>query len=148
MIVFYKPENTIRGPAYNPRFQVLATIVTVGLATCGTAIAIRFPLAEYGIAVKALLVGAALMLIVSLYWFLRASVTIDDDGITQTGLSDRHVEWRDVRSVRMFAIPYAAWLFPPRLMVRTGNSFSTFNGGTRELLDEFARISSAFQIRK
>jgi hypothetical protein len=32
--------------------------------------------------------------------------------------------------------------------VRTGNSFSTFNGGTRELLVEFAKISRAFQLRK
>jgi hypothetical protein len=148
MIVFYKPENTIRGPAYNPRFQFIATIVTIGLVIHGTAIALRFPLMEYGIGIRAVLVGAAVMLIVSLYWFLRASVTIDDDGITQTGLVNRHVEWRDVRSARMFGIPYTTWLFPPRLVVRTGNSFSTFNGGTRELLVEFAKISRAFQLRK
>jgi hypothetical protein len=148
MIVFYKPENTIRGPAYNPCFQFIATIVTIGLVIYGTAIALRFPLMEYGIGIRAVLVGAAVMLIVSLYWFLRASVTIDDDGITQTGLLNRHVEWRDVRSARMLGIPYTTWLFPPRLVVRTGNSFSTFNGGTRELLVEFAKISRAFQLRK
>ncbi len=148
MIVFYKPEETVSGPAYSPRFQVLATIVTVGLAAYGTVIGMRFPLMEYGIGVKALLLGAVLMLVVSFYWFMRSTVTIDEDGITQTWLYNRHVEWRDVRSAKMIGIPYASWLFPPRLVVRTGTSFSTFNGGTQELLVEFAKISLAFQFKK
>jgi hypothetical protein len=34
------------------------------------------------------------------------------------------------------------------MVVRTGNSFTTFNGGSRELLIEFAKISLAFQMKK
>jgi hypothetical protein len=45
----------------------------------------------------------------------------------------------------MLGIPYMSWIFPPRLVVRTGNSFMTFNGGTQALLIEFAKIALAYQ---
>jgi hypothetical protein len=145
---FYKPERTVTGPAYSLWFKLMATVLSAGLAVYAANIALRYPLLQYGFGVKALLLCAALMLIVSQYWFLRSTVTIDDKGITQTWLYNRQVAWRDVRSVRMIGIPYAEALFPPRLVVRTGNSFCTFNGGSREVLLEFARISLAFQLKK
>jgi hypothetical protein len=145
---FYKPEKAVSGPAYSRWFKLVASVVALVLAGYGVAVALRFPLMQYGLGVKALLLGAALMLAISYYWFLRSTITIDDKGITQTWMVDRHVEWRDVRGAKMVGIPYAGWLFPPRLVVRTGNSFSTFNGGTRELLVEFAKISLAFQLRR
>src|SRR5207247_2642940 len=141
-------ENTVSGPAYSMWFKLLATIVSIGLALYAADIATRFPLLNYGFGVKAILLFAALMLVVSYYWFLRSTITIDDKGITQTWLYNRQVEWRDVRSAKMIGIPYAGWLFPPRLVVRTGNSFSTFNGGTQAVLVEFAKISLAFQVKK
>ncbi len=39
-------------------------------------------------------------------------------------------------------------MFPPRLVVRTGNAFATFNGGSRAVLIEFAKISLAYQMKK
>jgi len=32
--------------------------------------------------------------------------------------------------------------------VRTGTAFATFNGGTQDVLVEFARISLAFQLKR
>lgn len=145
---FYKPEKTVSGPSYNLWFKIMATVVSLALALYAIDITRRFPLLEYGFSVKALLFFAALMLVVSYYWFLRSTITIDDKGITQTWMYNRHVEWRDVRSAKMIGIPYASWIFPPRLVVRTGNSFATFNGGTQDILIEFAQISLAFQIHK
>jgi hypothetical protein len=145
---FYKPARSITGPAYNLWFKVLATIVTLMLAGYASNITMRFPVLQYGFGVKILLLGAALMLAISYYWFLRSTVTIDEHGITQTWLYNRHVEWRDVRSAKMIGIPYLSAVFPPRLVVRTGNSFTTFNGGSQELLVEFAKISLAFQMKK
>ncbi|MGV3654866.1 MAG: hypothetical protein ACO1N5_11670 [Noviherbaspirillum sp.] len=147
-IQFYQPEKAVTGPAYSRWFKFLASAVALVLAGYGVAIVLRFPLLQYGLGVKALLLGAGMMLVVSYYWFLRSTVTIDDKGITQTWMFNRHVAWRDMRGAKMVGIPYAGWLFPPRLVVRTGNSFTTFNGGTRELLTEFAKISLAFQLRK
>lgn len=147
-IEFYKPAHTVTGPAYGAWFKLLATAVTGGLALYGANIALRFPLLQYGFGVKALLLCSALMLAVSYYWFLRSTVTIDAGGITQTWLYNKRVEWRDVRGAKMIGIPYTGWLFPPRLVVRTGNSFTTFNGGSREVLIEFAKISLAFQMKR
>ena len=147
-INFYKPEKTVSGPAYNPWFKLLATMVSTGLGAYAASVAMRYPLLQYGFAVKLLLLAAALMLGISYFWFLRSTITIDDKGITQTWLYNRHVEWRDVRSAKMIGIPYAGWLFPPRLVVRTGVAFSTFNGGSQEVLIEFAKISLAYQMKK
>jgi hypothetical protein len=88
------------------------------------------------------------MLAVSYYWFLRAETTVDATGIRQTWMFDKQVEWREVRGAKMIGIPYASWLFPPRMVVRTGNSFTTFNGGSQAVLIEFAKISLAFQMKR
>lgn len=145
---FYKPEKIVTGPAYSMWFKAVATLVCSALAIYGAGIATRFPLLQYGFGIKAVLFCAATMLAVSYYWFLRSTTTVDDKGITQTWLYNKHVEWRDVRGAKMIGIPYAGWLFPPRLVVRTGNSFTTFNGGSQAVLIEFAKISLTFQMKR
>lgn len=141
----YQPAQAVSGPAYSTWFKLLATVVSVGLAAYGLSVALRFPMMQYGFGVKALLLCAAAMLGVSYYWFLRSQTTIDATGITQTWLYNRKVAWSEVRGVKMIGIPHAGWLFPPRLVVRTGSAIVTFNGGTRALLIEFAKISLAYQ---
>lgn len=144
----YKPERKVSGPAYSMWFKLMATVVTLALVIYGISIAARFPLLQYGSGVKLLLAGAAAMLAISYYWFLRSTITIDDKGIAQTWLYNKKVEWRDVKGAKMIGIPYMSWLFPPRLVVRNGNSFTTFNGGSREVLVEFAKIALAFQMKR
>ena len=141
----YLPERSVSGAAYGFGFKLLATVVTIVLAGYGISVALRFPLMQYGLGVKALLLGAAVMLAISYYWFLRSQITIDEHGITQTWMYNKKVAWRDVRGAKMIGIPYLSWLFPPRLVVRTGSAFTTFNGGSREVLTEFARIALAYQ---
>jgi len=145
---FYTPAGAVTGPAYGGGFKLVATLLTVVLLGYGASVALRFPLFSLGFGVKALLLGAAVMLLVSYYWFLRSRTTIDAAGIRQSWLIDKQVDWRDVRGAKMIGIPYCGWLFPPRMVVRTGNSFTTFNGGSRALLVEFAHISLAFQMKR
>jgi hypothetical protein len=145
---FYQPPVTVTGPAYGGGFKLVATLLTVVLLGYGASIALRFPLLSFGLGVKALLLGAGAMLLVSYYWFLRSRTTIDANGIRQSWVIDKRVDWRDVRGAKMIGIPYAGWLFPPRMVVRTGNAFTTFNGGSREVLVEFAKISLAFQMKR
>jgi hypothetical protein len=145
---FYQPAATVSGPSYGPGFKLVASVLTVVLAVYGASVVWRFPLLSFGFGVKALLAGAAAMLALSYYWFLRARTTIDAAGIRQTWLYDKQVLWSEVRGAKMIGIPYAGWLFPPRMIVRTGSSFTTFNGGSQEVLIEFARISLAFQMKK
>ncbi len=144
----YRPERTVSGPAYGNGFKVVATLLTIVLVVYAASVAVRFPLPQFGFGVKALLLGAAAMLAASQYWFLRATTTIDADGIRQTGMIDKRVRWDEVRGAKMIGIPYLSWLFPPRMIVRTGTAFATFNGGTQDVLVEFARISLAFQMKR
>ena len=145
---FYQPAGAVTGPAYGPGFKLIATVVCAVLAGYGIVVGLRYPLLQYGLAVQLLLLGAAVMLGISYYWFLRSVVVIDAHGIRQTWMFNREVEWRDVRSAKMIGIPFFTWLFPPRLVVRTGNAFATFNGGSKPVLVEFARISLAYQMKK
>lgn len=145
---FYKPDHPVTGPAYGPGFKVFATLLTIVLVVYSASIAVRFPLLQFGVGIKMLLAFSAFMLAISYYWFLRARTTIDADGIRQTWMYDKKVEWRDVRGARMIGIPFLSWLFPPRIVIRTGNSFTTFNGGSREVLIEFAKIALAFQMKR
>jgi hypothetical protein len=145
---FYQPAKTVTGPAYGPGFRMTATTITLALVAYTVSVLWRFPMLSFGLGVKALLLGAAVMLAVSYYWFLRAQVTIDAEGIRQTWVYDKQVLWRDVRGAKMIGIPYFSWLFPPRMVVRTGSAFMTFNGGSQEVLIEFAKISLAFQMKK
>lgn len=146
-MAFYQPARAVSGPAYGAGFKLFASAVTLGLLAYGASVALRFPLARFGPGVQALLLGAALMLGVSQYWFLRATTTIDAAGIRQSWLYDKRVDWRDVRGAKMIGIPYLSWLFPPRMVVRTGGAFMTFNGGSPALLVEFAKISLAFRLK-
>lgn len=146
---FYKPESTVTGPSYSLWFKCLATTVTLLLAAYGLRVVTHFPLTQYGFGIKSLLAGSAVMLLVSYYWFLKSTVTIDDSGITQTWMYNKHVAWRDVRSAKMIGIPIpgVSKIFPPRMVVRTGNAYATFNGGSQSVLVEFAKISLAFQMK-
>ncbi|MDC8757766.1 hypothetical protein [Janthinobacterium fluminis] len=145
---FYTPRQTVSGPAYGTGFKVFASVVTFGLLAYGASVALRFPLGQYGLGVKALLLASMVMLGVSYYWFLRARTTIDATGIRQSWVYDKRVDWSDVRGAKMIGIPYLSWLFPPRMVVRTGNAFTTFNGGSQDVLIEFAQISLAFQMKR
>ncbi len=141
----YQPAAVIGGPAYSPWFKMLATLFTVGLAGYAASFLLRHGGAT---GTQALLVGSILLLLLSYRGFLRATVTIDADGIRQTGLLGKEVLWSDVRGAKLIGLPRAGWLSPPRLVVRTGTAFYTFNGGTQDLLAEFARISLAYEMKK
>ncbi len=141
----YQPACLITGPAYSPWFKMLASLFTVGLAGYAASFLLRY---DSGFSTQALMLGAILLLLLSYRSFLRATVTIDDAGLRQTGLLGKEVRWDDVRGAKLIGLPRAGWLSPPRLVVRTGTAFYTFNGGTQEVLTEFARISLAYELKK
>ena len=140
----YQPQQAITGAAFSARFKLLATLVSVGLVGYVLSFLLRYP-AVSELAQLGLLVAIAVVL---LCWrdFLRATLTIDAVGIRQSGWLPQHVVWDDVRGARLIGQHRLGWLLPPRLAVRTGTAFYTFNGGTQDLLTEFARISAAFEM--
>lgn len=141
----YQGAQPVSGPAYAGPFKIVSTVIVLVLLGYGCAIALRFPLLSYGFGVKLVLVGATSLLIASWYWFIRGTTTIDADGMRQSAMIDKRVRWDEVRSAKMLGVPFLGWLFPPRLVVRSSNGFTTFNGGSQALLIEFAKISLASQ---
>ncbi len=141
----YQPAALVTGPAYSPWFKMLATFFTIGLAAYAASFMLRY---DAGFSSQALMLGVIALLLLSYRSFLQATVTIDDTGLRQTGLLSKEVRWDDVRGAKLIGLPRAGWLSPPRLVIRTGTAFYTFNGGTQELLTEFARISLAYEMKK
>ena len=85
---FYQPAGIVTGPAYGKGFKLIATVVCAVLAGYGITVGLRYPLLQYGLPVQLLLLGAAVMLGVSYYWFLRSAVVIDARGMRQTWMFD------------------------------------------------------------
>ena len=79
----YQPAGIVTGPAYSPWFKMLATLFTFGLAGYAASFMIR---QGDDLGTQALMLGAILLLLLSYRGFLHATVTIDADGIRQTGL--------------------------------------------------------------
>lgn len=88
------------------------------------------------------ILGIGLLALVGSYWVLvRSTTTIDAAGIRQSGLTEKKVQWHELRTARVFGPPFAR-----RLMVRTANNrFRFFFGGSPELLAAFARIAQAYR---
>ncbi len=141
----YQPQRDITGPAFSAWFKMLATMLSLALIGYVISFLLRYPSLSEG----AQLFLLAAIAVVVLYWrdFLRATLTINTVGIRQTGWLVQQVGWDDVRGARLIGLSRLGWLMPPRLAVRTGTGFHTFNCGSFELLSELQRISLAYQLK-
>ncbi len=141
----YRPQRDISGPAFSAGFKLLATLLSLALIGYVLSFMLRHP----DLPVVAHLFLLAAIVVVLLYWrdFIRATLTIDVAGIRQSGWLVQQVGWDDVRGAKLIGLPRLSWLLPPRLAVRTGTGFHTFNCGTPELFSEFQRISLAYQLK-
>ncbi len=140
----YRPAAPVSGPAYSPWFKMLATLLSIGMIAYIASFLLRYRSETVS---SFLLLAAMVFLLLSYRGFLSATVTIDERGIHQSGWPGAQVVWDDVRSAKLIGLPRAGWLSPPRLAIRTGTAFYTFNGGTQDLLTEFARISVAYEMK-
>lgn len=142
---FYRPQHDITGPAFSAWFKMLATLLSLALIGYVISFTLRYPSLPEG----AQLFLLAAIAVVLLCWrdFLRATLTIDGSGIRQTGWLIQQVSWDDVRGAKLIGLSRLGWLMPPRLAVRTGTGFHTFNCGSLELFSELQRISLAYQLK-
>jgi hypothetical protein len=124
---------------------MLATLFSLALIGYILSFILRYPSLPDG----AQLFLLAAIAVVLLYWrdFLRATLTINAFGIRQTGWLVQQVSWDDVRGAKLIGLSRLGWLMPPRLAVRTGTGFNTFNCGSLELFSELQRISLAYQLK-
>lgn len=139
---FDAPVHAMSGPAYSRYSRCLASAVVWGLAVYGWRVSDRFPISAYSFGVKALIALSLFVLLLCWWHFLTSKTTIDANGIRQTWIFNKEVQWRELRSAKMIGIPFLHRLFPPRLVLQTNQGyFITFHGGTQELMTQFARIA-------
>jgi hypothetical protein len=133
----------VRGAAYSPAFRALATAIFLAVLAMGARAWLNLPeepearfnwgLLAVGLAALA---GSYLML-------MSSTTTIDAQGIRQSGLIDKRVEWGQVESARL-----GGFAFSRRLIVRAGFVRpKVFFGGTPELVAAFERIAVAYARR-
>jgi hypothetical protein len=134
-------SQPVSGPAYGRTFRWLASAMLVFVLAMAARATLNLP-ADQQAAQGYWILGIGLLGLIASYWvFLRSTTTIDANGIRQSGLTDKKVEWREVYSARLFGPPFAR-----RLMVRTTRGrFRFFFGGSPELLAAFARIAQAYR---
>jgi hypothetical protein len=134
-------SEPVSGPAYGRTFRVLASAMLLLVLAMAARATLYLPDDEQA-AQGYWILGVGLLGLVASYWvFLRSTTTIDANGIRQTGLTEKKVEWRELYSARVFGPPFAR-----RLIVRTINGrFRFFFGGSPELLAAFARVAQAYR---
>ena len=141
----YRPQSDITGPAFSPWFKMLATLLSLALIGYVLSFILRYPSLTDG--AQLFLFGAIAVVLLCWRDFLRATLTINAVGIRQTGWLVQQVSWEDVRGAKLIGFSRLGWLMPPRLAVRTGTGFHTFNCGSLELFSELQRISLAYQLK-
>jgi hypothetical protein len=141
----YRPQIDITGPAFSAWFKMLATLLSLALIGYVLSFLLRYPSLPDG--AQLFLFGAIAVVLLCWRDFLRATLTINASGIQQTGWLVQQVNWDDVRGTRLIGLSRLGWLMPPRLAVRTGTGFHTFNCGSLELFSELQRISLAYQLK-
>lgn len=133
----------VSGPAYTRGFRAIATVILLAVLL----MAVRAwwhlgPSQEQNQTFSMLTLGFAVL--AGSYWFLISSTTvIDAQGVRQSGLMDKKVEWDEIVVARVGGF----WI-SRRLIVRTARGrFRAFYGGTPQLLAAFERIAAAFPRR-
>jgi hypothetical protein len=134
-------EQPVSGPAYGLFFRVVATAMLLAVLAMAARAALQAPV-DTPLGDRFGILGLGLFALAASYWMMiRATTTIDDAGIRQSGLIETKVAWSEVYSARLFGPPFAR-----RLLVRTINGrFRFFFGGTPELHAAFARIVQRFR---
>lgn len=132
----------VSGRAYSGAFRVLATAVTAGLLLYGARVVLGAPDPSRD---GWILIGAIAFALIGTWYFMMVSVTtIDADGVRQSGIIERKVAWSEILHARV-----RGFAFSRRLVVRTiGGRYRFFYGGTPELLAAFARVETAFPLRR
>ena len=84
------------------------------------------------------------------YWYLfTGKTTLTADGISQSWLWRKQMQWSEVKSARFMGLPYLAWLIPPRLLLTSERGRRVlFNGGCTALHRAFAQATVVLQSRR
>ena len=139
--VFRTSQPALPGPAFSHAFKILATAVVFACAAS---------LAQAWLSSRA--AGAAagggwfiagLLLMLYTWWhILKSETRIDDTGLYQSWMWDKHLELRELAYCKMIRVKGLDWLIAPRLYARTlTGKFAVFYAASPKMISEFERLA-------
>lgn len=132
-------ERPMLGPAYHPVFKGVATLLMMAIVFYAYR-ALEAHAASLTSQLKLLFAAAGMTLLFTYYGLLRSQTTIDGDGIAQSWMFKKPVDWDQIRGARVVRLPMAV-----RLVVRTdAGRVLIYNAGDEHLGYAFEAIARRF----
>ncbi len=132
----------VPGPAFSVPFKVLATLIVLACAAAfvQTWLAGRAAGAATG---GGWFIAGLLLMLYTWWHILRSTTRIDEQGLHQSWVWDKHMELRELAYGKLIRVRGLEWLIAPRLYVRTlMGKFAVFYAASPEMVAEFERLVS------
>ena len=136
----FVPTVVGASPAYSITFKLLATVIVFG---CSAAFLQNWwtGRAAGGVAGGGWFLGAVLLLLYTWVNILRSTTRIDEQGLSQTWVWNKHMELRELAYGKLIRVRGLEWLIAPRLYVRPlMGKFAVFYATSPEMIAEFERL--------
>lgn len=143
----FAPTNGLgTSAAFSPVFKVLATVLVF---VCGAGLLQAWSSGR----VQGNTVGggwffAAITIMAYTWWhILRSATRIDNTGLYQSWLWDKHMDLRELAYGKVIRIRGLEWLIAPRLYVRTlMGKFAVFYASSPAMIAEFDRLTAELKV--
>ena len=139
---FTPKGGSISGRAFSGTFKILATVIVLALAAAFVQAWLAGKASGASVAGGWFIAG--LLLVGYTWWCILRSVTrLDEQGLHQTWMWDKHMELRELAYGKLIRVRGLEWLIAPRLYVRTlMGKFAVFYASSPEMVAEFERLVS------
>ena len=130
----------VSSPAYSITFKVLATVIVFA---CSAAFLQNWWVGRSagGVAGGGRFLGAVLLLLYTWVNILRSTTRIDEQGLYQSWVWNKHMELRELAYGKLIRVRGLEWLIAPRLYVRTlMGKFAVFYATSPEMIADFERL--------
>ena len=127
-------------PAYSITFKLLATVIVLA---CSAAFLQNWWVGRTagGVAGGGWFLGAVLLLLYTWVNILRSTTRIDEEGLHQSWVWNKHMELRELAFGKLIRVRGLEWLIAPRLYARTlSGKFAVFYATSPEMIAEFERL--------
>ncbi len=137
---FVPKPNGSSGPAYSIVFKLLATVIVAALSAAFLQNWSAGRVAG-GAAGGGWFLGGVLLLLYTWVNILRSTTRIDEQGLHQSWMWNKHMELRELAFGKLIRVRGLEWLIAPRLYVRTlMGKFAVFYATSPEMIAEFERL--------
>ncbi len=141
-------SRPVVGASFTWTIKLAASALLSWLAVLAWHPQVRTGYEGMSLAGQLMMIGCLILLLACYVFVMVGKTTLDAQGIRQSWLWPKRMQWSEAMSARFIGMPFLTWLFPPRLMLKKANgSYTIFNGGTAELHRLFAEVTMAVQRR-